>query len=103
MIIFKIKNPKISKRNWKVNPWITDGLIISIRKKDELYSDWKKTTSSKKPNGNPIYYQKYSDYQRTLKHTITAAKKKFYHKKIIFSKIDVTLYSVLLFFLFIPS
>ena len=45
---FKLKNPKISKRNWKVNPWITDGLIISIRKKDELYKDWKKTTSATK-------------------------------------------------------
>ena len=86
---FKLKNPKISKRNWKVNPWITDGLIISIRKKDELYKDWKKTTSAKKPNGNPIYHQKYRDYRRTLKHTITAAKKKFYHKKINNNKGDL--------------
>ena len=86
---FKLKNPKISKRNWKVNPWITDGLITSIRKKDELYKDWKKTTSAKKPKGNPIYYQKYTNYRRTLKHTIAAAKKKFYHKKINNNKGDL--------------
>ena len=29
---FKLDQPKISKRNWQVNPWITDGLITSIRK-----------------------------------------------------------------------
>ena len=30
---FKLDQPKISKRNWLVNPWITEGLIISINKK----------------------------------------------------------------------
>ena len=30
---FKLDQPKISKRNWQVNPWITDGLITSINKK----------------------------------------------------------------------
>ena len=33
----------MSKRNHKVNPWITDGLTISINKKAELYEDWAKT------------------------------------------------------------
>ena len=44
---FKLENPKITKRNWKVNPWITDGLINSIRKKDKLYFASKHTTSVK--------------------------------------------------------
>ena len=34
---FKLNQPKISKRNWPVNPWITEGLIISINKKESLY------------------------------------------------------------------
>ena len=42
---FKLDQPKISKRNWLVNPWITKGLIISINKKESLYKDWKRTTS----------------------------------------------------------
>ena len=62
---------------------------MSISTKDKLYKDWKKTTSAKKPKGDPTYYQKYSDYRRTLKHTITAAKKKFYHKKIDRNKGDL--------------
>ena len=35
---FKLENPKITKRNWKVNPWITDGLVISIKKKVAPYN-----------------------------------------------------------------
>ena len=31
---FKLDQPKISKRYWQVNPWITDGLITSINKKE---------------------------------------------------------------------
>ena len=41
---FKLDQPKISKLNWLVNPWITEGLIISINKKESLYEDWKITT-----------------------------------------------------------
>ena len=35
---FKLEKPKLSKRNWQVNPWITDGLITSINKKKETYT-----------------------------------------------------------------
>ena len=41
---FKLQVPKLSKRNRKVNPWITDCLIISINRNESLYEDWKKTT-----------------------------------------------------------
>ena len=27
---FKLDQPKFSKHNWQVNPWITDGFITSI-------------------------------------------------------------------------
>ena len=38
---FKLKEPKVTKRNRISNPWITDGLITSIKQKEKLYNDWK--------------------------------------------------------------
>ena len=80
--IFKLKQPKFSKRNWKVNPWITDGLIISINKKEDLYNTWKGTTTKENPGGDSHSYQTYSSYRLTLKHAVTAAKTSYYHNKI---------------------
>ena len=79
---FKLDQPKFSKRNWLVNPWITDGLIISINKKESLYDTWKSTTNNSDPRGNLHSYQTYSNYRLTLKHAITAAKTSYYHSKI---------------------
>ena len=36
---FKLDSPKTTKRNRKCNPWITEGLIISIGHKEVLYTD----------------------------------------------------------------
>ena len=79
---FKLDQPKISKRNWLVNPWITEGLIISINKKESLYEDWKETTSVNDRTGDLHLYQKYRSYRLTLKHAITASKTSSYHKRI---------------------
>jgi hypothetical protein len=79
---FKLKTPKTSKRNRKTNPWITDGLILSINRKESLYQDWKKTKSAKNLGGDSSLYLKYRDYRRSLKHTITAAKVKYYGTRI---------------------
>jgi hypothetical protein len=79
---FTLVSPILSKRNRKVNPWITDGLIISISKKESLYNDWKGSTSDENPEGDPLLKLKYKDYRRALKHTINAAKMKYYGIKI---------------------
>ena len=79
---FKLEKPKKSKRNSKTNPWITDGIIVSVNRKHELYNEWKKTTSAKCPEGNQSLYKKFSDYRRSLKHAITTAKSRYYCKKI---------------------
>ena len=79
---FKLNQPKISKRSWLVNPWIAEGLIISINKKESLYEDWKRTTSVNDKTGDLHLYQKYMSYRITLKHAITAAKTSSYHKRI---------------------
>ena len=78
---FKLDSPKTSKRNRKSNPWITEGLIISIGHKEVLYADWDDTRSKICPDGDQKVHQKYSDYRRSLKHTINAAKEKFYGTK----------------------
>ena len=79
---FKLTVPILSKRNRKANPWITDGLIISIAHKEALYDDWDDSRTEDEPEGNPQLKQKYKDYRRTLKHTINAAKAKYYGIKI---------------------
>jgi hypothetical protein len=79
---FKLVSPILSKRNRKVNPWITDGLIISVLKKESLYDEWKESTSKDNPEGNPFLKLKYKDYRRALKHTINAAKLKYYGIKL---------------------
>ena len=86
---FKLDKPKLSKRNWQVNPWITDGLITSINKKGDLYNTWKGTTTKEHPNGDSHAYQTYSSYRQTLKHAITAAKTSYYHTKIARHKGDL--------------
>ncbi len=79
---FKLATPILSKRNRKVNPWITDGLIKSIFNKESLYEDWKGSVSEENPEGDPQLKLKYKDYRRSLKHTINAAKIKYYGIKI---------------------
>ena len=71
----------MSRRNRKCNPWITDGLILSIERKSALYDDWDDTKTKNNPDGDRKLHEKYSDYRRTLKHTINAAKNKYYGKK----------------------
>ena len=50
--VFKLDKPKTSKRNNKVNPWITEGIKSSVKTKQKLYKQWAKTKSAKNPNGD---------------------------------------------------
>ena len=78
----KLQNPKMSKRNTKNNPWITDGIIHSVKTKRLLYKKWSKTKSKKNPLGNVEHYKKFSDHRKKLKNIIQAAKSSYYCKKI---------------------
>ena len=95
---FKLDQPKCSKRTALNNPWITGGLIASIKTKDTLYENWKKaqkqecelrTTIEDRPNCNclackyiVITYLKYKHYRKHLKHLIELAKKNHIGNKI---------------------
>ena len=85
---FKIESEafKRSKRNLIVNPWITPGIIASVKKKEFYYRQWKKSTNKSNLLGDTELYNIYSNFRRELKHVIRAAKRKYYCKQ--FSKIS---------------
>ena len=95
---FKLDKPKCSRRTALNNPWITGGLIASIKTKDTLYDKWKKaqkqecelkTVIEDRPNCDcltckniVITYLKYKHYRKHLKHLIESAKKNHIGNKI---------------------
>ena len=78
----KLEKPKISKRNPNCNPWITDSIANSVKTKQKLYAQWKKTCSKKLPKGDTKSYENFSNYRRSLKKIINHTKSKFYNSKI---------------------
>ena len=84
----KLETPKISRRNNITNPWITEGIILSVKNKQKLYKVWKKSKNKNQPDGDKILYNKFSDYRKYLKNVIKEAKSTFYCKKIIESDGD---------------
>ena len=80
---FKLKIPKVTKRTFTNNPWITEGIIQAVIHKAKLYKDWKKSFSKKYPEGNQHLYEKFSAYRKCLKSIISLAKSKFYNTKIL--------------------
>ena len=79
----KLKNPKLTKRTFANNPWITEGIITSITYKEMLYDLWKETCKKTLPGGDLAAHTKYSEYRKKLKHIITAAKDSFSQKRIL--------------------
>ena len=78
----KLRNPKSSKRNSQNNPWIFNGLINSIAKRDRLYFKWKKTVSRDCKSGNSQLYESYRKYRNMLSNLIKKAKSEYYHVKL---------------------
>ena len=80
-----------SRRNRLVNPWITSGIIASIKTKEFLYHKWKKTVSTSKrennSNTNKVvggdlnHYHAYKEFRKKLKGTIGHAKQLYTFKK----------------------
>ena len=79
-------NYKNSKRTIFVNPWITPGIIASVKTKQHLYENWKKSVTENDKLGDHDLYLKYSDFRRSLKYIIRSAKHKYYGHK--FSKFN---------------
>ena len=93
----KLEIPKTSKRTVQNNPWITSGIIASVKYCDDLYGEWRKSRNKKCKNGetdnrggmcpcdicsNKRYrYTQYKEYRKKLKSIRKCAKTKFYTGK----------------------
>ena len=76
---FPIIKVKFNKYKHKLTPWITFGLLNSIRHRDNLYVKLIKTSLS-----SPNYYSKeieYKDYCALLQSSLRKAKSDYYHKQ----------------------
>ena len=76
----KLTVPKTTKRNPISNPWISDGLIVSIEHKHELRRKWKKSCK-RKEGGDPVLWKDFVTYQDEVNNLICVAKAKYYSKK----------------------
>lgn len=76
----KLATPKTTKRNPISNPWISEGLVVSIDHKHKLRRKWKKSCK-KKEGGDPELWKKYKDYQEEVNKLITKAKTNYYSGK----------------------
>ena len=72
---------KTSKRTLLSNPWITPGIIASVKKKHYYYKQWKRTNSKNNKSGCNERYEIYKIFRKKLKGIIKFAKKKYFHKK----------------------
>ena len=78
----KLEVPKVTKRTPKLNPWITDGIIVAVERKHELRKEWSDTVTKECPAGNMLLYQIYSEYRGSLKKIIKEAKRYHYCNQI---------------------
>ena len=80
---FKVDNTIFgkSKRNRLLNPWITNGIVVSVRKKSYYYKRWKKTCTKHNLHGDITLYLMYKDFRKELRKIIKLAKKNYYCKK----------------------
>ena len=99
----KLDKPKTSKRTIKQNPWITGGIIASIKTKHKLYETWKKAkkvpcilAKNRKDQTCIVMdhcgcnscctanssHKKFATHRKLLKHIIKNAKQKYYGNKL---------------------
>ena len=66
-----------SRCNIVNNPWISIGILTSIKTKDHYYIEWRKSIKKLKTKaGDPSLYFKYKVYCESLKGIVNDAKRK---------------------------
>ena len=73
---FPVKTIRFNKYKYKKNPWITEGILISIKYRDSLYKSYKTTS----PQDGQFLTKKLNlqTYNRILKRSIRLAKMRYY-------------------------
>jgi hypothetical protein len=84
---FPVKTKTIKIKETGHKPWITSGIIKSIRRKNNLYKVWIKKRSEET-------LHKYKSYKNKLTGIIRAAEKSFYRDKFQQAKDDIRLQNV---------
>ena len=79
----KLEKPKVTKRTYQNNPWITDSIITAIEKKHELKENWVKTIKKKNPGGDPVLHKIFSDYRKILNQVINSVKNSYNCNKVL--------------------
>ena len=76
---FPVKKVKFNKYKHKIAPWITQGILTSMKFRDKLYVKWKKT------NHLSMEYQllenSFKSFTAILQKNIRMAKSQYYHDK----------------------
>ena len=73
------KRVKFNRYQHKLNSWITEDLLASIKRKDFLYKQYK-SISSNNPNFE-IFRNLFKQYEKRLKNRISFAKKNYYKQQ----------------------
>ena len=75
---------KLSKKEIRIlaKPWITNGIRVSIAKKNKLYELYIKSK-------NDYYFSKFKTYRNKLKHLILVIKKSYYNKYFANNKYNI--------------
>ena len=81
------KKVRFKRYKHKNNDWITSGLLISIRQKDNLYKQLHALPKDQ-PNYDTLKLQ-YKSYEKNLKSLICSVKKDFYNKQFLRYNLDI--------------
>ena len=81
-----IKTKRFKKYNYKLTPWITTGILKSIRTRNNLY---KKFVKLKDIKAKSIAETKYKTYRNLLSKIIKNTKQDFWLKRFHEAKYDV--------------
>lgn len=71
------KNVRVASKYVKIKPWITKGLLISIRKRDKMSKQLKKQPF------NPDLKSRFHNYRNLLRDLIKTVKDNYYRRKIL--------------------
>ena len=76
---FPVKEVKFNKYKHKVSPWITFGILNSMKFRDKLYIKWKKVNSTSQ--SYTLLGNSYKSFCSLLQKTIRMAKSQYYHRQ----------------------